>query len=519
MLLRLVGGIGLFLLGMVLLTDGLRSIAGDRLRRGLARSTGTPLRATATGAVATTMVQSSTATTLVTIGLVSTGALSLRGSLGIVFGANIGSTTTGWIVSLIGFQLDLGAASLVVVAAGALLRLLGRGRLASGGEALAGFGLLFVGIDALKEAMEGVAGDVDLARFMDGTVGDAALLVLGGIVMTILMQASGAALATTLAALAVGVIDLRSAALLVVGQNVGTTLTAIVAGLGATTPARRTALAHVLFNVATGVVALLALPLMLRLSEWGSGGRDTVSLALFHTLFNVAGVALFLPATVPLARLLERIVPEHGPRLASGLDPSLLSTGGTASEAATSALRETALEVVGCLRSRMDGGRLDNDTRRRLDAATDALRRTEDFLGRVRSGPGTDLDPSRFGSIARALDHLDSVVEVLGDRAPVSPKPRDRATAEYRERLEHALDAAEAWLRSPEGPAPLEDFEATRGMRHDIRERVLRDAATGPDLSDCLDLLDRLGLLHGASRNLAKTLKYLQRPLHGPPLS
>ncbi|MFP5380591.1 MAG: Na/Pi symporter, partial [Vicinamibacteria bacterium] len=178
------------------------------------------------GAGITALVQSSSATTLATIGFVSAGLLSLPNAIGVVIGANIGTTATGWLVSLLGLKLSIGKIAMPLIGVGALLRLLARERLAQAGLALAGFGVIFVGIDALQAGMAALAGRVDPAQFPVAGLAGRLLLVLLGVLMTVIMQSSSAAVATTLTALSGGAITLDQAAALVIGQNVGTTVTA-----------------------------------------------------------------------------------------------------------------------------------------------------------------------------------------------------------------------------------------------------------------------------------------------------
>ncbi|MGP1310281.1 MAG: Na/Pi symporter, partial [Phycisphaerales bacterium] len=157
MLIAVLGGIGLFLLGMILLTDGLKAVAGDALRVLLTKAVSNQWSGAAWGATITALLQSSSATSLVTMGLVSAGLLTFAQAVGVVVGANLGTTATGWIVALVGVKFSVSALALPVIAVGALLRLLGRGRWPSLGLALAGFGLLFLGLDALAEGMSGLS--------------------------------------------------------------------------------------------------------------------------------------------------------------------------------------------------------------------------------------------------------------------------------------------------------------------------------------------------------------------------
>ncbi|MGL6134523.1 MAG: Na/Pi symporter, partial [Prochlorococcaceae cyanobacterium] len=169
-LLNAAGGLGLFLLGMALMTEGLRSLAGGRLRQGLLRFTRSPWSGAFSGALTTALLQSSSATTVATVGFVSAGLLSFQASLGIIFGANIGSTGLGWLVALLGIKLNLSQLMLPLLLVGAALRLLGRGRQAQLGIALAGFALLFTGIAALQQSLAGQGLLLDPSRFDAGTL-------------------------------------------------------------------------------------------------------------------------------------------------------------------------------------------------------------------------------------------------------------------------------------------------------------------------------------------------------------
>lgn len=295
----LAGGVGLFLLGMGLMTDGLKLAAGPALERILARSTQTRLRGLATGALVTIAVQSSSAVTVAAIGFVNAGLLTLSQALWVLFGANVGTTMTGWLVALVGMKFSIDIFALPLIGFGMLLRLSGEGtRRAALGSALAGFGVLFLGIDLLKDTFSGAAADFRLPRW-EGAIGIVAM-VLVGILMTVLMQASAAALVIAFSAAQSGLVSIEAAAAVVIGANVGTTVTALLAAIGATSNAKRAAAAHILFNVLTGIVALLLLPWLLSLLGFvrellGLDSAPAAKLALFHTAFNVLGVFLIWP--------------------------------------------------------------------------------------------------------------------------------------------------------------------------------------------------------------------------------
>ncbi len=307
----LAGGLGLFLLSVGMITDGLKTAAGASLRKLLANSTRTPLHGVFSGIGITAVVQSSSAVTVATIGFVNAGILSMRQALGIVFGANIGTTMTGWLVAIIGFKINVDAFALPLIGIGVILRLTGgETRRAAFGLALAGFGLFFIGIDVLRDAFEGLVQSIDLSQLTVEGVGGVLLYVGIGFLITVLTQSSSAAIAITLTAATGGVLSIYAAAAMVIGANVGTTSTAALAVIGATANAKRVATAHILFNAGTGAIALLILPILFWLVR-GTGellGLEdipAVSLALFHTTFNILGVVLIFPLTSRLANFLD----------------------------------------------------------------------------------------------------------------------------------------------------------------------------------------------------------------------
>lgn len=308
----IIGGLGLFLLAIGMMTDGLKLAAGNSLRTLLAKWSSTPFRGVVSGAAMTALVQSSSAVTVASLGFVNAGLLSMRHALGIVYGANIGTTMTGWLVAMVGFKLNIQAVALPMIGVGMILKLLKpNSRLASFGIAIAGFGLFFVGIDSLKTAFEGIVSTFDLSQFKaEGVEGFLMYLVIG-FVMTVLTQSSSASIALTITAATSGMVGIYAAGAMVIGANIGTTSTAMFASIGATSSAKRVAAAQVVFNVATAVVAALILPLLFGLIHWTTAVAEIdanpgITLAIFHTLFNLLGVALIFPLNDGLASFLEQ---------------------------------------------------------------------------------------------------------------------------------------------------------------------------------------------------------------------
>ena len=307
-----IGGIGLFLLGMSLMTDGLKVAAGNALRSILERWTGTPVRGMLSGALITAIVQSSSAVTVAVIGFVNAGLMGLYQAIMVIYGTNVGTTMTGWLVATVGLNLNIKAFAVPLIGVGMILKMSGVGqRRGALGQALAGFGLFFIGIDILKSAFDGLGDKIQFESLGQYGVLSLVLFVGVGFILTFLMQSSSAATAITLTSVAGGVIPINAAAAMVIGTNIGTTPKAILATIGATSSAKRVAVAHVAFNLGTGLVALFVLPLLLILlgavgGILGVGSEPATVLALFHTLFNVLGIALMWPLTARMVRMLER---------------------------------------------------------------------------------------------------------------------------------------------------------------------------------------------------------------------
>ncbi|MEH6550606.1 MAG: Na/Pi cotransporter family protein [Pseudomonadales bacterium] len=308
----LAGGLGLFMLAVSMITDGLKPAAGPALRQLLSKWTRSPLRGIFTGIAITGIVQSSSAVTVATIGFVNAGLISMRQALGIVYGSNIGTTMTGWLVAVVGFGIDVDAFALPLIGIGMLLRLTGgESKRAPFGLTLVGFGLFFIGIDVLKDAFDGLLLTIDLNGYSEAGIWSVLIYVGIGFLMTVLTQSSSAAIAIIFTAAAGGVLGLNAAAAMIIGANVGTTSTAGIAVIGATANAKRVACAHIIFNVGTAVIALLALPVLFWIVQkteqlLGLEAIPVVTLALFHTFFNISGVLLIFPLNSRLASFLEK---------------------------------------------------------------------------------------------------------------------------------------------------------------------------------------------------------------------
>ena len=398
---------------MVIMTEGLRALAGDALRRTLIRFTHSPLSGAATGAISTAILQSSSATTVAAVGFVAANLLSFPAALGIIFGANLGTTITGWMVALLGFKLKLGSVALLLVALGAIVRLFGNGRLAAAGFAIAGFGLIFVGIDTLQTGMMDYREVVSFAGLPADTWRGRLMLLGVGALFTVIAQSSSAGVAATLTALFAGIVTFHQAAILVIGMDIGTTATALAASFGAGTNARRTAFSHVVYNLMTGAAAFFLVDIYVAAWELAAPGAlnadPELALVAFHSSFNALGVMIALPFTRAFARLMERLVPGTGPNYIASLDPSLLAQPGLAIDAVCAS---TALEFAALLRhidAILTKGTAVNAHAR--DEIVTALGETQAYLDRVHLDSSNTPDWQRLVASIHIIDHLQRLHE------------------------------------------------------------------------------------------------------------
>ena len=440
------GGVGLFLLGMSVMTAGLKGLAGSRLRTVLGKAAATPLSGAFWGAIVTLIVQSSSATTMTTIGLVSAGVLSFQQGLALVFGANVGTTGTGWLVALIGVRVSLTAAALPMLFVGALIKLLGHGRVSAAGAALAGFALVLFGLTTLQQGMEGVAEQLhpaDLPAVLGsgwwvGLYGALALIVVG-LVMTAVMQSSTAAIAVTLSAYHAGAVGLDQACALIIGQNIGTATSSAMAAIGASSTAKRLALAYILFKLIAALIALVLFPVTVPLLVRASGTVDGVTLlAAYHTAYNIVGVAVMLPVIDAFTRLVERILPERGSPLTRCLDPAALVTPVATVEAVRRTVARALEAMCGPLSTTLSASNPGTSARPGKSVvpaaeAADALRQAQVFLSEASGPPESADEQERLTSTLHALDHASRLAETVdgeGEFDTTPGGPEDMRAAE-----------------------------------------------------------------------------------------
>jgi phosphate:Na+ symporter len=468
----ILGGVGLFLLGMTIMTEGLKGLAGSSLRTVLGKAAATPLSGAFWGAVVTLLVQSSSATTMTTIGLVSAGLLTFPQGLGLVFGANVGTTGTGWLVALIGVRVSLSSYALPMIFVGALIKLLARGRLSAAGGALAGFALVLFGLTTLQQGMGGLAEQMhpsDLPAvlgapgvgWLPGLLGLLALIVIG-LVMTAVMQSSTAAIAVTLSAYYAGAVGLDQGCALIIGQNIGTATSSAMAAIGATTTAKRLAVAYILFKLIAALIALALFPLTIRLLVRAESVADGVTLlAAYHTAYNVVGVLVLMPAIDWFTRFVERLLPDQRSPLTRSLDPAALANPVVAVEAVRRTVALAAGSICRSIEAALSAGAKGETVGpikdRASESAADALREARQFISDVSAPPDSNSEELRLTSTLHALDHASRLAEVAAG-APEAAKTKGEAEdVRAAELCARAMRSAAAALDEIAGESALSD--------------------------------------------------------------
>lgn len=517
------GGLGLFLLGMGLMTDGLKLAAGRALERILAAWTRGRLRGLATGTLVTALVQSSSATTVAAIGFVNAGLLSFTQVVWVIFGANVGTTMTGWLVALIGLNMNIEAFALPFLGAGMLLRLTGEGtRRGAVGTAMAGFGALFLGIDVLKDTFTGLGQGFQLTGLESLGALATVAYVLAGVLLTVLMQASAAAITIALTAAAAGMLPLSGAAAVVIGANVGTTVTALLAVIGATANARRAAAAHVLFNLLTGVVALMLLPWLLELVTYvGSLGKAPANpatlLALFHTTFNLLGILLIWPLSGPMVTFLQgrfRTAEEDEAR-PRYLDANVVSVPALAMDALRLELQRLGGLALRMVRVGMGAGRAGNSLVRDQAIVARLTHAIGEFTVRLHSASMTPQTAARLPEILRVARYYEAIAELVATHAAL-PEPAGNDTAvstelgTFRQAVTQVFDLADSGLADFDPATVATALSGLQDVYQRLKAALLEAGASGGMSVPDMDIrLQQASLTHRAAKQAVKAALHL----------
>lgn len=317
---NIAGGVALFLYGIKLMSEALQLIAGDKMRKLIGTLTKTPLRGIFVGILVTVLIQSSTGTTVMTVSFVNTGLLNLMQAIGIIMGANIGTTVTAQIIA---FKIE--AFALPLVAIGVVLSMFkAKKQIAYLASGIVGLGLLFMGMQFIEGAAGVISQHKDLLLVLSS---NPLTGILAGVILTIIIQSSAATIGLTMALASQGLLDLDAAIPIILGTNLGTTLTVIVVAMSESKPAKQAAAAHVLFNLIGTVICLLILPFYKEIVAMSASDIER-QIANSHMIFNVLITIVFFPFTSLLAKLISAIIPitpEDKPEDVMYLDPTLIN--------------------------------------------------------------------------------------------------------------------------------------------------------------------------------------------------
>ncbi len=414
---RLLAGLGLFLFAMAQLEAALKALGGRSLAGFLRRRTDTPVKAVAGGIVATALLQSSSVVSLMVLAFTAAGLLNLASAIGVVFGANLGTTFTGWVVATLGFKVDLESLVLPMIAAGGMVFVFGRGGGSRLGQAIIGLALLLLGLQFMKESVALLADGLDVRLLAELSAWQ---YLLFGALFAAVIQSSSATMMVTLTALDAGVISLPNAAAIAIGADFGTTSTVLLGAVKGSASKRRVAVAHFLFNFVTDLLAfVLRLPILALVSTLGVND-PLYALVAFHSVFNALGLLIFVPIIKPFAGWLEQRFQATEPDEAhyvSDVNPQV-------SDAAMQAVdRETAHLIARVVRQNMQMFRPPlpmppgqfpvpvasaEDTRPEpFDAMYDGTKRLEGeiltFAARLQSEPLTEEQSRRLSQLLSAV--------------------------------------------------------------------------------------------------------------------
>ena len=510
------GGVALFLYGIKLLSSALQSLAGDKLRQLLGELTKTPLRGIIVGIIVTVLIQSSAGTTVMTVSFVNTGLLSLKQALGLIMGANIGTTITA---QLLAFKIDTLALPFLFIGVFSSMLFSKKqiGYLASG---LIGLGFVFMGMQTMKSASHIISQHKDLLLFLSRSPLTG---VLAGIILTALVQSSAATIGLTIAVASQGLITLDAAIPIILGDNIGTTLTAIVVSLNASRPAKQAAMGHVLFNTIGTIICLIFLPYYKEIVMMSADdiGRQ---IANSHMIFNVLNTVIFFPFISLLAKLISTIIPirpEDKPEDVMYLDPTLLNVS-TAS--AVTAVKDELLHM-GSIVERMfdvtreaffdyDASKLE-ERRKKFDSLEDSVnkitRAISEYASEIWQRGISDEVSTVLGCYVNAsldLERIGDRVENLIERCDAMDNYLSaEAVEEFRDMYDttnqaitlamssiQKEDASEAWQVIRDLEKKIDSQERTYRKNHiDRLNRGECDPEKGVNFITLLSTLERIG--------------------------
>ena len=435
-LLTLIGALGFFIYGMKVMSDGIQKVAGSKMRSILSKMTSNRFLGITTGFILTALLQSSSATTVMIVSFVNAGLLSLVESIGVIMGANIGTTITAWLISLLGFKVKISSIALPIIAIGFPMMFSSKSNIKAWSEVLIGFALLFMGLDALKGSVPNLKENTEFLAFLSNyaNMGILSTIIFIGVgtILTLVVQSSSAAMALTLVMCYEGYIPFELAAAMVLGENIGTTITANLAALVGNVHAKRAARAHFIFNIFGVIWMIFALQFFIRiidsymmsnmdLSPLNSVGESIavpIGLSIFHTTFNILNV-IFLVWFVPLiSRTVIRMQPSKGE-----IDEEfhLEHIGGGLMQTAELSVLEAKKEVIkfGEITTRlfnMIPALMKETDNKKFDALMKRIRKYEDITDKMEVEIADYLAKSAQGEMSDAASiKVRSMISIIND--------------------------------------------------------------------------------------------------------
>ena len=518
----LIGSLGLFIFGMKIMSDGLQRTAGEKLRKMLGSITSNRFKGVITGFMSTSIVQSSSVTTVMTVSLVNAGLINLRQSAGVMMGANIGTTITAWLVLLLGFKVSVSSYALVLIALGAPLLFMTFRRSKDLANSIIGFAILFIGLQFLKEAVPNLDKDSALVQFFvnykDIPFLSNLMFVGLGALVTIVIQSSSAAMALTLTMVSKGIIPFEVACAMVLGENIGTTITAEIASSIGNVHAKRSARIHSLFNIVGVTWMLIIMPLFLEIIGFIIGqshgltfdpentGMANEGIALFHTLFNSANVLLLIGFVPYLVNIAEKSVKSKG-EADEEFKLDYITAGGVALPEV--AILEAKKEVAkfGEVTTRMNSfirSLLNDQDKKTRNKMFNKIKKYEEITDRVEVEVATYLDnvstqevsqeaSSQIRSMLSITNDLERIGDIYYQMAKTIERKDDNKIyflPEQRENLNNLLDAVDkafnemnANLNSEYGHISLENAKKyeleINQIRNNLRKSYLEQAEKG----------------------------------------
>jgi len=495
----LVGSLALFLFGMKTMSEGLEKFAGDRLRSILAAMTKNRVMGVLTGILITALIQSSSATTVMVVSFVNAGLMTLSQSIGVIMGANIGTTVTAWIISAVGFKVNIAAFAIPLLAVGMPLIFSGKGNRKSVGEFVFGFSFLFMGLSFLQETATAMnIGDMVanmLAHVPQDSFFTIILFVIVGALVTMIVQASAATMAITLMLFGMNIpgFGFEQAAALAMGQNIGTTITAFMASFTANTQARRAALAHMFFNVFGVVVFLIVFYPACDAVSWFvedlmGGGNDLFKLSAFHTAFNIINTLLLIGFVRQIEMLVCKVLPikaQDEDRRLKFISGGLLSTAELSIMEAQKEIHHFAercqrmFEFVSELMQTQDDVEFNKVFSRigKYENITDSMEmEIAAYLNKVSEGRLSDASKAQIQKMLRQITELESIGDSVYNLGRTLNRHRmhcqDAFTSEQAQHMQTMLQlvegALEEMMKRIDSPMNKTSITTSINIEHEI---------------------------------------------------